>query len=273
MQINEELRRIAGLVYDELNKEFPMGGGERKVAMGADGDHTREIDRVAENIIFKAIEEMGFEWNLYSEEAGAKNKGEKHTLVVDPIDGTHNAIAGIPFYSTSLALVNEDSGNVEQAVVMNLATGQIYNASMGKGAFRDNRPIKVRSMELEDAVVSSYIGPEARKWAYELMNWPMRTRYFGSISLEVCLVASGSLDMFVMFGRIPRLTDIAASTLILREAGGGSFTMDEGNKISKFRTDFDRNKTKAFFSMGDPISLKRVLEISKLDHEMGDVEK
>lgn len=273
VEINRELQGIARTVNKVLKEEFPVGGGGGKVDLGADGDIVYEIDRLAEDTIFDLIEKKGFEWNIISEEAGEIDKGSEWTLVVDPVDGTHNAISAIPFYSTSLALLDERSGEVKEAVVMNLATGQIYHATKDEGAFRDEKPIHVRPMIINEAVVSSYIGPEAKKWAYELMNWPMRTRYFGSISLEVCLVASGSLDMFVMFGRIPRLTDIAASTLILKEAGGNSFIIDKKDFISSFQPRFIRNDSKAFLSMGDPISLRSVLEISKVDHVMGDLEK
>ncbi len=271
MQINRELQDIARRVHHILKEEFPIGGGGEKVDIGADGDLTYEIDRLAENTILDLIDKKEFDWNIHSEEAGEINKGSDLTLIVDPVDGTHNAISAIPFYSTSLALLDETSGEVKEAVVMNLATGQIYHATKGKGAFRDEKTIHVRPMIIKEAVVSSYIGPEAKKWAYELMNWPMRTRYFGSISLEVCLVASGSLDMFVMFGRIPRLTDIAASTLILKEAGGNSFIIDKRNLITPFQPRFNRLESKAFLSMGDPISLRSVLEISKVDHVMGDL--
>jgi fructose-1,6-bisphosphatase/inositol monophosphatase family enzyme len=259
---------MAASLQRSLKSTFPAGGGEEKVAIGADGDHTREIDRFAEDAILGMIRDHGYDWNIYSEEAGALDHDGDLTLIIDPIDGTHNAINGIPFYSTSMALMETRSGIVKEAVVMNLATGQMYHATRGEGAYRDGIKIFSRELDLDEAVVSSYIGPEAKKWAHELMNWPMRTRYFGSISLEVCLVASGSLDMFVMFGRIPRLTDIAASTLILQEAGGGSFIMDLDGRIGKFNPSFNRELTKAYFSMGDVNSLGKVLEVSKLDHEL-----
>jgi fructose-1,6-bisphosphatase/inositol monophosphatase family enzyme len=268
VELNRILQEIACNVSSAIDREFPHGGGGEKIAIGADGDHTREIDKIAEDVILDCVKNGNYGWNVCSEEAGWIEKGNDLTLVIDPVDGTHNAISAIPFFSTSLALIDNTRKVVVEAVVMNLATGQIYHSTRGKGAFRDGEPIRVRPMMISEAVVSSYIGPEAREWANELMNWPMRTRYFGSISLEVCLVASGSLDMFAMFGRIPRLTDIAPSTLILEEAGGGSFLMDDRNNIILFDPSFDRTRTKAFFSMGDPLSLEHVLHISKVEHNL-----
>jgi myo-inositol-1(or 4)-monophosphatase len=175
----------------------------------------------------------------------------------------------IPVFSTSLALMDGSRSEITHGVILNIPTGEMFTAISGNGAEKDGKSIRTRNMDIEKAVVSSYIGPEARGWVESLIFWPRRTRYFGCVSLEMCMVASGSFDLFVMFGRIPRLTDVAAGSLILRESGGDVFLLDKNDKISEFEPDFRREEVKAFFAIGDPTALRSVLEISNLNFTMG----
>jgi fructose-1,6-bisphosphatase/inositol monophosphatase family enzyme len=87
-----ELERIAYLVRDAvaaLPRDFDRGA---ELCMGADGTPTSSIDKVAEDVILKAVEDLGLEVNVLSEEAGLVDRGYEDTLVVDPIDGTHNSV-------------------------------------------------------------------------------------------------------------------------------------------------------------------------------------
>lgn len=269
MSLSDELMKISNSIVESVNNWFPHGGGGKKISLGADGDATREIDKIAEDAALSKMEELALDWNILSEEVGSIRTGSRYTLVLDPIDGTNNAISQIPFYSTSLALLDEAEEQIIDAIVVNIPSNDVFTSKIGEGAFKNNIPIRTRRFNINEATVSSYIGPEAQGWTEPIIFWPKRTRYFGSISLEVSLVASGSLDLFVMFGRIPRFTDIAAASLILREAGGEAFLMDNDNIIRVFNDQLDHGPTKAFFAVGDPSSLRTILKISNIDHEFG----
>ena len=264
----DQLEEVATRVAKTIRNHYPHGGGGKKLHIGSDRNHTRIIDKVAEDTIFQALDEMDIDWNIISEEAGSISKGNDLTLIVDPIDGTHNAISNFPIFSTSIGLFDERTKSMVSGVVVNIPTMEIYTSTYGKGSFRDGAEISTRKMAIKEAVVSSYIGPEAKGWGESLIFWPKRNRYFGCISVEICMVAAGTLDMFIMTGRVPRLTDVAAASLILKEAGGQIFLMDMDHRIVPFEPEFDRDGTKAFFAVGDPTSLKRVLEISNIDHTM-----
>lgn len=197
------------------------------LGIGADGTPTKLIDDAAEQVIFKVLKEKGENVNILSEEAGfIDNKAEK-TLVIDPIDGTHNAIRGMPFYALSLALGKSRLSDVECGLVRNLVTGDTYWADRGKGAFLNDKRIRARSFYPKDSMFALYIGERATPRSYEIAKIPRRGRALGCASLEMCLVASGAFDVYYLnyspSNYSMRVTDIAASTLILREAGGEVF--------------------------------------------------
>lgn len=228
------MRNVKALLYtiaDEVQvtlkrmmKKVDLG---EDLGMGADGTPTKLIDDTAEQVIFKVLKEKEENMNILSEEAGIiDNKAEK-TLVIDPIDGTHNAIRGIPFYSISLAIGKSQLSDVEYGLVRNLVTGDTYWAEKGKGAFLDDQSIKTRQLYQNDSMFALYIGERATTQSYDIAKIPRRGRALGCASLEMCLVASGAFDVYYL-NYSPskysiRVTDIAASTLILREAGGEVF--------------------------------------------------
>ena len=147
-----------------------------EVGMGADGTPTSRIDKIAEDAIFKVLDAKGNPLNVLSEEHAFKDFGKPDTLVVDPIDGTANAMSGIPFYSVSLAVGQRDLDGVRYALVRNLATGDTYYAAKGKGAFRNGEAIKVRRFRLESAQFLVYLGNRAARHAHGMAAMPRRTR-------------------------------------------------------------------------------------------------
>lgn len=194
------------------------------LGIGADGTSTKLIDDVAEQACFKVLEEK---LNVLSEEAGFIDNNAEKTLVMDPIDGTHNAIRGIPFYALSLAVGQSQLSDVECGLVRNLVTGDTFWAEKGEGAFLNDRTIKTRRFDPKDTMFTVYIGERATPKAITIATIPRRGRALGCASLEMCLVANGAFDVYYL-NYSPskysmRVIDIAASTLILREAGGEVF--------------------------------------------------
>ena len=204
--------------------------GRQVIRMGASGTPTRRIDQEAEDCVIDYIASHALCRTLVSEECGRRDiGGEKGTIFLDPVDGTHNALAGIPFYGLSLAYAEE--GVVRQGFVRDLAHHETFTAERGKGAYLDGGPLRVsRTSLLEESAMSVYgrkfnpgpvlsLGQKIRRW-----------RLLGASALELCYVASGRLDGFIDLRATLRVTDAAVGMLVCEEAGGKVSDLD-GKRI------------------------------------------
>ncbi len=214
------LIQVATRVRDAVLESRDAGGWAKTVGMGADGTPTKHIDELAERVVLEESERLGIGANILSEEAGLVERGSRTMLVADPVDGTHNATLGLPFYCVSLAIARGSLEGVEEGVVVNIPTGDVYHATRGQGATLNGKPIHVRRWQRGRDTMSIYLGPEAPHAAFEFTHFPKRVRNFGAAALEIALVAAGALDGYIQWGRPLRITDVAAGALILREAGG-----------------------------------------------------
>ncbi len=201
-----------------------------EVAMGADGSPTTGVDQVAEDAVLRYLDQEGLDWNVLSEEAGWIDRGGQTTLVLDPVDGTYNSVMGIPLYTASLALARSSLRDVSHAFIRNLANDDVYSAVHGGGAYYNGSPIRTRPWDGSAMVMVLYLGNQAHPRTFELLRSARRIRALGCASLEMCLVAQGSADAFYMNSLDPRkrirVVDIAASQLLLREAGGELLDLD-----------------------------------------------
>lgn len=191
---------------------------------GADGAPSSRLDRVAEAAVLERLEARGARLDVLSEEAGFVDRGGDALLVLDPVDGTHNALRGVPAYSVSLAVGRDHLRDVEEGLVRDLVSGATYRATRGKGATLDGKPIRARRFDPKDVLFSVYLGTNADPEAARVAAKARRVRHLGAASLDLCLVARGAADLYYMHSREERLKlracDIAAGTLIVREAGG-----------------------------------------------------
>jgi myo-inositol-1(or 4)-monophosphatase len=223
------------------------------VAMGATGSPTEEIDRLAEAEILKVLDEEGVDWDLVSEEIGPVPRGGGRTLIVDPIDGTHNALRNLPFSTVSLALGRTDLAGVDLGLVRDLYRGTTYWASRGGGAYRDGRPIHTRPWSPLTEVLFASLGRHATPRVGQFAAKGRRVRALGCASLEVLAVAEGGGDAY-LFENTPdarnlRATDLAAVYRILLEAGGG---MENAARqpLTTFPLTLERRTS--VFAWGDP---------------------
>jgi len=228
------------------------------VAMGADGTPTEELDRLAEAEILKVLDAEGVDWNLLSEEIGQVARGGTHTLVVDPIDGTNNALRNLPFSTVSLALGRRDLAGIEVGLVRDLSRGTTYWAARGKGAFRDGRRITTRPWNARGEIFFVNLGRHASEPAGRLAVKARRVRSLGCASLEVLMVAQGSADGYLFEntpeGRNLRATDLAGAYRILLEAGGG-MSDARCQPIDAFPLTVDRRTS--VFAWGDAALFER----------------
>lgn len=211
---------VAALLEGELRSLVGSAEGDRIVKMGADGTPTKKIDQVAEDLIIDYLTSHALCGTIISEEQGVVTVGDHPgTIFLDPVDGTYNAVKGIPFYALSIAY--EENGVIEKGFVRDLSHGESFAAIRGKGAFLNGNPIRVsRTALLEKSAMSIYgrkfnpstvlmLGQKIRRW-----------RLFGASALELCYVACGRTDGFIDIRNTLRVTDAAAGMLICEEAGG-----------------------------------------------------
>ena len=231
------------------------------VAMGADGTPTEELDRLAETEILRVLDSEGVDWNLLSEEIGHVARGGTNTLVVDPIDGTSNALRNLPFSTVSLALGRRDLAGIDVGLVRDLNRGTTFWAARGQGAFRDGRPIRTRTWNSRSEIFFVNLGRPATERAARLAVKSRRIRSVGCASFEVLMVAQGSADGY-FFENTPdarnlRATDVAAVYRILLEAGGG-MSDAKGESIEAFPLTVE--KRTSVFAWGDPAFRERAKE-------------
>ena len=149
---------------------------------------------------------------VLSEESGWTGRsGADLTVVLDPVDGSTNAARHIPYWSTSLCVVDGDGPLV--ALVVNQATGVATTAVRGEGARRDGEPIAPGKVErVEDAVVT--LSGRPGEW----LPWK-QFRALGSAALNLCDLAAGAVDGLVDGGAWHAPWDYLGGLLVCREAG------------------------------------------------------
>jgi len=222
---------IAKAVTSAIREMVGTAEGGLIVTMGADGTPTKRIDRAAEDAVLAQLRASGLGFKVLSEEIGEVLIGEKpdYFLHLDPLDGTFNAIKGIPFYSVSIYLSKD---NCHFGYVCNLASGSKYYAEAGRGAWFDPGVCLCvsKTSDLKDFSISAYtLRPHTARMV-GIGDKVRRIRTLGSTSLEMALVASGKLDAFVDLRGMLRVVDVAAGKLILEEAGG-IITDAEGREL------------------------------------------
>ena len=224
--VKELAEKVVNQIAARVRREQRLHLGQlgRQIGIGADGTPTTYIDKVAEDIAVRLLKRSKTHVNLCSEEIGNVDFGGKYTFVLDPVDGTRNAYRNIPFFSVSLAVGRSHIGDLEFGLVKNIPTGDVFMAEKGKGAFLNGAPIRTCEVPSKDMVSSIVLGRRASALALRYAG-QMNHRSMGAASLELCLVASGSLDYYLVVQEWMRVVDIAAGTLIVREAGGKVLTM------------------------------------------------
>lgn len=169
------------------------------------------LDLVADAAALGVLHAAGF--SVLSEESGVTGRGEPGLLVVlDPVDGSTNASRGIPWFATSLCVL--DGEGPRAALVVNQSSGVRYEAVRGGGARRDGRPIAPSGCrELSEAVigVSGFPGHHP--------GWS-QFRALGSAALDHCAVAEGVLDGYrLVGGSWLHVWDYLGGMLVCTEAG------------------------------------------------------
>ena len=230
-----------------------------KVKIGADGTPTSLIDVISEEKVVHILKEAPVYSYIVSEEIGELKLGKgtkrsvsltqelrrtdipedekpKFIFLVDPIDGTSNAIKEIPAFAISLAVASVPDGrvatlnDVELAFISNLANGNFFEAEKGKGCWLNNKRVHPSDEVRISNMTLGGFTKSGTSQASKLVDNARRMRVLGSVVLELSYVASGRYDAFIDL-RGSRIIDIAAAKLIL-EGAGGIITDKYGEKLN-----------------------------------------
>jgi myo-inositol-1(or 4)-monophosphatase len=189
-------------------------------------DFVTEVDRAAEAAIIEMLSTAYPQHAFLAEESGASEKQQQaeYTWIIDPLDGTTNFIHGFPQYAVSIGLRHR--GQLTQAVIYDPTRNELFTASRGRGAFLNERRIRVsRRAHLRESLIGT--GFPFRKLDHldeyvrmfkRITEETAGIRRPGAASLDLAYVAAGRLDGFWEFGLSP--WDMAAGTLLIVEAGG-----------------------------------------------------
>lgn len=226
MEIIEILREASNKIYENVKDLAGTTDAGGDFGRGAGGDISRNIDIIAEKTVLDYFKEINFDCVVLGEECGRVELSDnpKGFVIMDAIDGSANAVRGVPFFCSSLAFATENKlSSVTDGAVMNLATGEMYWASKGKGAFLGESKIQVHNKEPIYRIVGVNIS-NANKELMEklgpLFEHHNHTRHFGANALEMALLARGLMDIFIDLRDKIRIQDIAAGYLLVKEAGG-----------------------------------------------------
>ena len=253
-------------IRERVKPLFGSEEGGKSFGRGAGGDVSKKIDLLAEEIVIKTLEDGGVSCALVSEECGVKRLGVEESsgyVVMDGIDGTTNAVHGLPFVATSLAFAKGPRlKDVRYGLVMDFSRDVIFHAEKGRGTFLGEKRLKASSVTgLRDAVISFELGYQREREKQIQCLLPIlvnskKIRVLGSTALELCYIASGALDAFIDMRGVARATDLAAAQLILAEAGGVSVT-PEGRILDLA---LNATSTASIIAASNPLLCKNMLE-------------
>jgi len=258
--------RIADEVAIAVQNVWGKPSARRNLGRGAGGDTTVMIDRVAEDAALAVLADVhaaGRDFTLLSEELGEHRFGNGGDIILlDPIDGSHNAKMGLPYFSIALAVARGMTyGDVFEGTVRNLATGDHYAATRGMGATLNGLPLR-STMPGEgagskiDVVQIAPVPPvENLSRCRGILALALKVRIMGSAALNICMCASGAVSLSADLNL--RSVDCAGALLILTEAGGASAGIDG---VALDDVTLDLNQRVAVLSAQDAANLGRALE-------------
>ena len=207
---------------------------ELQVSKKGAADYVSAADLKAEQMIYELLSKARPGYGFLAEERGLIEGTDKtHTFIVDPLDGTTNFLHSIPQFAVNIAL--ERDGQVVASVTFNPIANELFWAEKGKGAFLNDKRLRVAARtKLVESVLATGI-PFAGKTGHaqflkELHQVSQRVsgvRRFGSAALDMAWVAAGRFDGY--WERNLSAWDIAAGGLMITEAGGKVTSADGGD--------------------------------------------
>lgn len=195
-----------------------------QVSRKGPGDFVTAADKRSEEIIFSELQKARSDYSFMMEESGqVKGNDPDHVWIIDPLDGTHNFMHGIPHWSISIAL--EQKGQVIAGLIYDCTKDEMFMAEKGFGAFLRNKRLRVSGRNVLEQCMVNYGQPVGDSAKRDLFYKEVRAvsnvamvRRFASAALDLAYVASGRIDAY--WERYVKPWDVAAGVLIVKEAGG-----------------------------------------------------
>jgi myo-inositol-1(or 4)-monophosphatase len=217
-----------------INRAALDGGGALNVRSKRAKDFVTQVDQAAEQAIIEIVRKAYPEHGFLAEESGASGEHAEFVWIIDPLDGTTNFIHGFPQYCVSIGI--RQRGALAHAVIYDPVRNELFTASKGRGAFLNDRRIRVSTLtKFGDALVGTGF-PFKELERLDLYTRQLQTmmktcagvRRAGAAALDLAYVACGRLDGFWELGLSP--WDMAAGALLIQEAGGlvGDLKGDQG---------------------------------------------
>ena len=201
-----------------------LDGGGLEVRSKRANDFVTKVDHASEAAILDIVRKAYPDHAVLAEESGAAAGTAEYEWIIDPLDGTTNFIHGFPQYCVSIAVRHR--GALAHGVVYDPVKNELFTASKGRGAFLNDRRIRVsKCLRLNDALVGTgfpFREVDRVDLYSEQLKRIMKTaagvRRPGAAALDLAYVACGRLDAFWELGLSP--WDMAAGALLILEAGG-----------------------------------------------------
>ena len=193
-----------------------------------DDNLVSKADLEAEKKIMGIIKSKYPKHSILSEESGETKNNPEYRWIIDPLDGTHNYLHGIPIFAVSIAL--EHKREVILGVIYLPYLDQLFVAEKGKGAFMDGKRIKVsKTNNLKKAMMLHDGGLRRDKKTKlkaldKLIDAVFRLRILGAACFNLVSIAKGGADIYMEHSTNP--WDLAAGLLIIEEAGGKVTRLD-----------------------------------------------
>lgn len=201
-----------------------------------DGSLVTRADRESEDRIKAMLSKEFPDYSFLGEETGHDDRKSEYTWVVDPLDGTTNYSIKNPFFNVSIALVR--TSEPVMGVVYSPVQNELFHAVKGKGAYLNGKKISVSDVgSVKDSVIAfchsrdKHTAESITRIFHTLKLVNTTFRQIGAAALELCYVASGRIECFMQLKMKP--WDVAAGTVIVREAGGKVTNLEK----SEFGTD------------------------------------
>jgi myo-inositol-1(or 4)-monophosphatase len=222
--------RAAGAIINRASLDLDR----LQVDTKAPNDFVTEVDRAAEVAIIDILLAAYPGHGILAEESGSTRgaRDSDYVWIIDPLDGTTNFIHGLPTYAVAIGLAFRNQ--VQQAVVYDPARNDLFYASKGRGAFLNDKRLRVskRTRMADSLIGTGFPFRKAEDFApyLKMFETVMKScagvRRPGAAALDLCYVAAGWYDGFFETGLSP--WDVAAGSLLVTEAGGlvGNFTGD-----------------------------------------------
>jgi myo-inositol-1(or 4)-monophosphatase len=225
------IAKIAGVFIAEEREKFSI----QDVEVKGKANFVSYVDKQAEKLIVDELQKLLPGSGFIAEEGTGINNGEKYKWIIDPLDGTTNFIHGLPPFAVSIALMEDEE--IILGVVYEITQDECFYAWKGSKAYLNGDEIKVSTASTtSDALIATgfpYSAFEKLESYVESMRYFMvhshGLRRLGSAATDMSYVAAGRFEAFYEHGLKP--WDVAAGTIILRQAGGKVSDFNGGDKF------------------------------------------